>query len=734
MSDSATAHAPLRRPAAGKRIRHVQQLEAADCGAACVCMVLRYWGREVPLSRMREALVLSGAGVDAATLVDGAAQFGLDGRGVKCEMEQLRQLTTGAILHWSFGHWVVFERVEAKGVRIVDPAAGRRLVPFDVFAQKFTGVALLFEPSGTFVRERVRRHHVWRHVARLFADRQILLQVLTLTAQLQVLGLALPAVTGLIVDRVVPLADQSLLLVVCAASIVVVVFHLLTGLARTLLVVELRSRLDFRLATDFIRHLTALPYAFFGRRRTCDLMLRVNSNSRLREFLGSTVISGLLDATLAVVYLAVIVSVDRTVALVVLVLGGLRVAVLLVFHARLTSLTGAQLEAAGRSQGFLAEMLAGIGTLKAAGRERHSVARWTNLYAEELTQAAASARIEGITNTLLGGLDLLSPLTLLVLGSTLTLSGTLSLGTMLAVVALGVGFLIPLGGLVRGGIQLSMLKAYLERIEDVMEAELEQKPDRDRRAPPALRGAISLHHVSFRYGRDLPLVVDDLSLEIAPGQSVAIVGESGSGKTTLANLLLGLYMPSEGEIRFDGHRVQDLDLCGLRRQVGVVSQHPYLFAGSIRDNICMGDDTVPLSRVVAAARAARIHDDVMQLPMRYESLLPDRGESLSGGQRQRIALARAILHNPSILLLDEATSALDTRTEQELTNSIERMQCTRIVIAHRLSTIVRADIVVVLDRGRIVEIGRHEDLIGRGSVYRSLVHAQTQTRAAMERA
>ncbi|HET6585534.1 MAG TPA: peptidase domain-containing ABC transporter, partial [Nannocystaceae bacterium] len=701
------------------RVPHVQQLEAADCGAACLAMVLGWWGHDVSLARVRDTLAIAGAGVDARAIIAGAAQFGLDGRGVKIEVEDLRHLPAGSIIHWSFGHWIVFERVESAGIRVVDPAGGRRLLALDKFRRKFTGVALVFTPNGRFTRRKQRRHHAWPYIERLFGDRRLMVQVLLMTAMLQLFGMQLPAVMGLVVDRVVPRSDYSLLFVVACGSAVVVGFGLSASLIRSFLLVQLRTKLDFQLATNFIRHLTSLPFAFFQRRQTGDLMMRVNSNSRIREFLASTVISALLDALLTVTYLAVIAAIVPAMALLVLTLGLARVAVLLLVHRRLTESMATQLDASARAQGFLAEMIAGIATLKAAGREHAAVGRWTNLYTEELEEAARSGRLDGVAGALLAAMESAAPLAVLGLGAVMALAGELTLGTMLAVVALSTAFLTPLTALVRSGIQLSFLKAYLERIEDVLETAPEQTGG-PRQVVPRLRGHVALKNVSFRYGRDQALVIDDVSLEIRPGQTVAIVGESGSGKTTLANLLLGLYLPSEGEIRFDGHEIRELDLAGLRRQVGVVSQHPYLFAGTVRENICLGDDTLPLSRAVEAARAARIHDDVMKLPMRYEALLPDRGESLSGGQRQRLALARAILHRPAILLLDEATSALDARTELELTHSIERLRCTRIVIAHRLSTIARADVIVVLDRGRIVEVGRHEELSARGDVYRSL--------------
>ncbi|MCH9684802.1 MAG: peptidase domain-containing ABC transporter [Deltaproteobacteria bacterium] len=707
------------------RLRYVQQLEAADCGAACLAMVLGYWGHDAPLARVRETLAVSGAGVTAKAIVEGAAHFGLSGRGVKIEVEQIRYLPPGSIVHWSFGHWIVLERVEARGVRVVDPAGGRRLIAIDQFRRKFTGVALVFTPNARFVHHRGKRHSAWPYIKRLFADQGLLVQVLMMTGLLQLLGMLMPLVMGVVVDKVVPRSDLSLLTVLGLGCAVVVGFSLMATLARMHLLVKLRTTLDFQLATRFIEHLTSLPYAFFQRRQTGDLMMRVNSNAQIREFLTSSVVSSLLDALLVLGYLAVIALVSPTMAALVLALGAARVLVLLVVQRRLTDSMAAQLDASARAQGFLAEMIAGIETLKVAGRERTAVGRWTNMYTGELEEAARRSRLDGTVGALLGALGSASPLVVLGTGAWLATSNGMTLGTMLAVVALATAFLTPLSALVSSGIQLSLLDAYLERVEDVLEAEPEQAHDERRVTPARLRGYISLRNVSFRYGRDQPLVLENISLDIRPGQTVAIVGESGSGKTTLANLLLGLYLPCEGEIRFDGQRIGDLDLAGLRRRMGVVSQHPYLFAGTVRDNITLGDDETPLTRVVAAARSARIHDDIVQLPMAYESLLPDRGESLSGGQRQRIALARAIVARPSVLLLDEATSALDTRTEQEITASIERLQCTRIVIAHRLSTIARADLIVVMHRGRIAEIGRHEDLVDRGDVYRSLVLAQS---------
>ncbi len=316
-----------------------------------------------------------------------------------------------------------------------------------------------------------------------------------------------------------------------------------------------------------------------------------------------------------------------------------------------------------------------------------------------------------------------SPLCILGYGAYSVLEGNLSLGTMLALSALAAGFLGPLSNLVSTFGQLQLLRSYTERIDDVLDTAPEQDRRRVRPAPP-LQGQITLEGVSFRYAPLSPPVVREVSLCIEPGQFVALVGRSGSGKSTLASLLLGLYAPTTGRILYDGVDLAELDLRSVRRQLGIVTQQPYLFGGTLRSNIALSDPTLSLDAVVEAARRARLHDEIMALPMRYDTLLLDRGASLSGGQRQRVALARALVRRPAILLLDEATSALDAVTEAEVQAELVRLQCTRIVIAHRLSTVASADLILVMEDGVVVEQGRHADLIAKGGAYARLVAAQ----------
>jgi len=378
-----------------------------------------------------------------------------------------------------------------------------------------------------------------------------------------------------------------------------------------------------------------------------------------------------------------------------------------------------------RSQSYVYQLLGGIEDLKAAGAERRASAHWSNLFVDQINVSLARGRLEALTESATAGLRVASPLAVLAVGGAQVLNGDLSVGKMLALAALSAGFLEPLATLVTTGLQLQLLGSYMERINDVLDAPKEQQ-DRHVRRAPTLSGRIAAESVSFRYSRLAPLVVEDVSLEVEPGRTLAIVGRSGSGKTTLGRLLLGLYRPESGRILYDGIELAELEARSVRSQLGIVTQRPYLFGTSIRDNIALTDPSLDLDAVVRAAKLACIDDDIAAMRMAYETIMVDGGASLSGGQRQRVALARALAHSPSILLLDEATSELDALAERAVYNNIAGLGCTAIVIAHRLSTIAGADLILVMEGGRIVERGTHEELLALRGRYHELIASQRE--------
>jgi ATP-binding cassette, subfamily B, bacterial len=715
---------PQRARRGKESIPFFQQTTQADCGAACMTMVLASYGKEVPMREVREVMGVSRDGADASQILAAADWYGLRTRAVRVtEIENLDCLPSRSILHWQFHHFVVLDRTTAEGAWVVDPGFGRRLVTWSELRTAFTGIAITLEPAAGFTPEERRRTGVGRYLRQLLRESSTLGRVLGASALLQVLALALPFLTGMVVDRVVPHGDAGLLAILAVGLAGVVTFHFLATLARARLLLRLRVQLDSRMTLDFLDHLVDLPYSFFQQRSAGDLMERLNSNATVREILTSSALSGALDGMLVSLYLIIVLAVHPILGLIVLALGALRVLLFLALRRRHQELTSRSLQVEAASRSYQIEMLAGIESLKSLGAERRAVEHWSNLFADELNVALQRGRLNAIFDSVLAALTHASPFVILVYGALEVIRGDLSLGTMLAVSALAAGFFAPLSTLVSTALQMQMLGSYFERIDDVLDTPPEQ-PRGAALGRPRLAGRITLDRVSFRYNPAAPLVVNDVSLDIAAGSFVALVGPSGAGKSTLAHLLVGLYRPTTGRILYDGLDLAGLDLRAVRGQLGIVNQQPYLFGGSIAGNLALADPSLSRSRLIEAARLAAIHDDIMEMPLGYDTVLGDGGFSVSGGQYQRLALARALVHRPAILLLDEATSSLDTATERRIQDHLAALRCTRIVIAHRLSTVRAADLILVMDQGAVVERGSHDELMRRRGRYEELVAVQ----------
>ncbi len=701
------------------RLPHVQQLHLADCGPACLAMVLGLHGRHGSVDEVRERFGAGRDGVSAYDILEAARTFGLAGRAVRLELADLALLPRGAILHWRMNHFVVFDRVRRGGIAIVDPDGGPRFVAAEELSRAFTGVALVLEPTDAFEVRSREASRLWAYARRVALRSGLLGRALLLSLLLQVLALALPLWTGAIVDRVLPEADVPLLGVLSAGIAVLAVYAFFAAYVRAHLLLALRTRLDLEMSVGFLEHLLRLPFAFFQLRQTGDLVMRLNSNAVIRESLTSGAMTAALDGLLVAGYLVVILVTHPGLGLLVVGLGAIRVLVFFASQSRYRALMGEALQVQADSSNHQVQMIEGIETLKTSGAERRASEVWTNLFVDVLNVTVRRGRLAALVDSLLHALELASPLVVLAVGTQLVLDQRLSLGTMLAISALAAAFLQPLGSLVTTALEFQQLGSYVDRVDEVLNRPAEQ----DAAAPPAptLEGALELEDVCFRYSERGPLAVDHVTLAIPRGAAVAIVGPSGSGKSTLARLVAALYRPESGAVRFDGADLSSHDVVSLRRQIGFVPQHPYLFGATIRENIAMADADADGEAIARAVRESDLGRDLEAMPLGLDTHLTAGGTNLSGGQRQRIAIARALLRSPALLVLDEATSHLDARSEHRVHEHLRARRATRLVIAHRLSTIRDADLIVVMDRGRVVEQGTHDALVAANGLYAELI-------------
>jgi ABC-type bacteriocin/lantibiotic exporter with double-glycine peptidase domain len=710
-----------------KRVPVIFQLNAVECGAACLAMILSYYGRNTRVSECRKLMGIGRDGVSARQITETARHFGLTPTAMGiADHTAFAEIPLPAILHWEGKHFVVLEKWSPKSIEIVDPAMGRTQINYSEFAKLFSGVAITFAPSTTFkTKEAEFQWGIWRKsLQQVMMARGFWVRVLVLSLILQGLGVVLPWINQILIDEVLPSQNINWLWGLAVGAAGLVLSLSLMGYARSRILIHLYTKIDREMMSGFFMHLLSLPFQFFQQRNSGDLMMRLGSNSTIRDTLTSELFATLLDAVLAVTYFVILLYNASWMLIVVGVFVVIETLITFFTDAKMRYLAQRNIVAESEMRSYLIESLTGIATVKTSGIENRVMSRWRELFDKQMTAYLRSSQLGLGVSSVLDLVRSAAPTLLMILGVAQVMQGELTLGRMTALNTFAMSLLSPLLSIVSKMRDFRMLTVHVERIADVMLEPPEQEQTSDKKVF-RLRGAIMLRNVCFRYSTYAPWVLRNVSVYVKPGQKIGIVGGTGSGKSTLAKLMLGLHPATEGTVYFDAFSLKNINHQMLRAQCGVVLQDPFLFSGSIRDNITISNDKIPLKQVVWAAKMACIHDEIMQMPMQYDTRVAEGGSGFSGGQIQRLVLARALVNRPAVLLLDEATSHLDSLTEANVEENLNRLACTRIVIAHRLSTIRNADQIFVMEQGQIVEQGTHEYLVALDQRYANMVNLQS---------
>jgi ATP-binding cassette subfamily B protein RaxB len=681
------------------RLPLIRQTEASECGLACLAMIASYHGHRTDLNTLRRRHPVSLKGVTLRGLMQVASQLNFGCRPLRIELDHLGQLRLPAILHWDMNHFVVLKAVKKSGLLVHDPAAGEKWFSVGEASKHLSGVALELSPTEEFTRAdesaRLPFSIFW---GRFSGSTHALTQIFVLSVILEILVLAAPFYMQLTIDEVIARGDVDLLLVLALGFALLTLIKVASTAIRAFIVLILQNTLSFQIGARLFHHLLRLPLSYFEKRHIGDILSRFGSIDPIRAMLAEGLITAVIDGLMAILTLVMMFIYSVQLGFVVLFALVLYAALRLALFRLLRQRSEAVIQSKAQENSTFIETVRAVQSLKLLNRESEREGQWLNRYADfvnaNVRLGRAKISFKTINDTIFG----LESVITIYLAARLALDNLITVGMIFAFMSYKQQFVERTVLLVEKLLDFRLLGLHLERLGDIALTPLERGHDQDLSYARPIRGAIELRNVCFRYAESEPLVLDNVNLRIGPGQFVTIMGPSGSGKTTLMKIMLGLLEPTGGEVLIDGIPLGAIGARAYREQIGAVMQEDQLLSGSIADNICFFETTFDQQRMIACAQIAGIHDEIMAMPMTYNSLIGDMGSSLSSGQKQRVLLARALYRQPKILFLDEGTAHLDVEKERQINESLRRMSMTRVSVAHRPEITSGADSVLRIGR------------------------------------
>ena len=713
-----------------KKYYCIKQYDETDCGAACIATISKQYGLDLPITKIRQIAGTDKKGTNALGLIKAAEGLGFNAKGIKADPEDLTaELPLPLIAHIARDnllHYLVIHEIREDIIIVADPAKG--IIKYDPedFYELWSGVLILMTPGEDFSTGDEKTGLFARFFSLIIPHKRLLIEIFIASILYTIMGILGAFYFKYLIDTVLADGLTQTLHIVSAGVIILTLFRIFMSAFRSHLLLYLSQKIDISLIMNYYKHVIELPMSFFDSRKVGEIISRLRDASKIREAISGATISVMIDTLMIIGGGIVLYVQSSTLFWVASVVIPLYIIVVWSFNKPFRRIHRKEMEQSADMQAYLVESLSGAATIKAFNGEREAKQETETRFIKFIKSIFKATWMRNVQGSSQRVLTAVSEFVILWVGGLHVINGNISIGQLITFNALLAYYYEPIQDLIQ--LQPKLQEAYVasDRLGEILDLEAEKEKEQSKIKCEHLKGKIDIKNLDFRYGTRKK-VLKDINLSISPGEKVALVGESGSGKTTLAKLLLKYYLPEEGKILYDDYNIEDISLEHLRGRIGYVPQDIFLFSGTVKENIAFGQQNISMEKIIQASRKAKAHQFINELPLRYDTVVGERGSNLSGGQRQRLAIARAILKEPDILILDEATSNLDTATEKAIHHTIAKVSqgITTIIIAHRLSTIKECDQIVVLEEGEIIEQGTHQQLLKKQGEYYKLWEGQT---------